>query len=762
MFKKLVYLATLVALSCILNPTSVTATPFSVMAFLDQHVCNDTQVGPNQNEQQIGVHVRDIDTRRRVGLFSFDISENKAPGAVFKNVSLSNLGAGAGSIAVYGVIEELDNLPPETELVWNNAPGVKNDPAPAINTSVVLDYADLTPLLMTFVSPANQVRASTEASQALADFINSDTDGIITLLFAPSAPGGSAILRAKESNDGGIPGGTYLQGDIVFSVELATNPDPVNEAPDAWRDVVLNWTPGQFAATHDVYFGTSLEDVSNATRANPLDALASQGQPGNTYDPGRLEFRQTYYWRIDEVNAPPTSTVYKGVVWTFTVEPFAYPVKQITATASSFEEGSGPENTVNGSGVDANDLHSSDGEAMWLSSPDGPQPAWIQYDLGRVYQLHEMWVWNYNGEFEDIIGFGIQNATVEYSTDGADWTALGDFKLAQGTGLDEYGADAPIGFGAVAARYVKITANSDWGGMGQPGLSEVRFFYIPTAASHPQPQDGERGVALDGQATWRPGREADKHDVYFGADMQAVVDGSALVGAVSENSYVFGPLNLGQTYYWRIDEVNDAQAVPLWVGDVWSFTSTEFLVVDDFESYTDDPGGQIFETWTDGYEVNENGALVGNDTPPYADQDTVHGGDQSMPLRYANTGTAAYSEAKRTLVTAQDWTEGGATTLRLYFYGNAANDVAEPMWVKLTDQSGKSGTIIYGAGAGESTANLANASWHEWNMLLADFGIDASRVKTISIGFGAVGGAPSGNTGRVNIDDVQVGRPAAQ
>ncbi|MBN1360203.1 MAG: discoidin domain-containing protein [Sedimentisphaerales bacterium] len=759
MSKKVVYAFVLVLLLSTALPTHAASRPFSVMAFLDQHVCNDAQVGPNQNEQQIGVHVRDISARRRVGLFSFDISELKAPGAYVKNVGLSNLGAGGGNIDVYGVIEELDNLPPETELVWNNAPGVKNDPAPPVGDPIELDPDDLTDLLMTFDCPDNQVRASTATSRALADFINSDTDGIITLLFAPPQPEASAILRAKESNEGGIAGGTYLQGEIAFAVELAVNPDPANEADDAFRDAVLTWTPGQYGATHDVYFGTVLDDVSNASRGDPRGVLVRQGQPASSYDPGRLEFDQTYYWRIDEVNAPPTSTVYKGVVWSFTVEPFVHPVKHVTATASSFEEGSGPENTVNGSGLDADDLHSIDGETMWLSSMDGPQPAWIQYDLGRTYQLHEMLVWNYNGEFEDIIGFGIQNATIEYSTGGDAWTALGDFEFAQGTGLEGYEHNAPIDFGDVAARYVKITANSDWGGMGQPGLSEVRFLYIPTAASNPQPAAGQTGVALEDVLRWRPGREADTHDVYFGTDQQAVADGSALAGTTSDSYYAFGPLNLGETYYWRVDEVNEAEPVTVWTGDVWSFSATDFLVVDDFESYTDDEGNLIYETWIDGYESDDNGSQVGNDTPPYADQEIFHEGAQSMPLRYVNTGGAAYSEAKRTFAAPQDWAQGGATTLRLFFYGNADNDPAEPMWVKLTDQSGKSGTITYGTAPGEDTANLAVASWHEWQLMLADFGVDVSSVKTISIGFGSVGGVPSGNTGRVYIDDVQVGKP---
>ncbi len=762
MLKKLVYLVALVVLLYTLIPTYAEAKPFSVMAFLDQHVCNDSQVGPDDNEQQIGVHVRDISVRRRVGLFSFDISEIKAPGAIFKNVSLSNLGAGGGNIDVYGVIEELDNLPPETELVWNNSPGVKNDPAPAVGSEVELDRADLTDLLMTFDCPDNQVRVSTATSETLAEFINSDTDGIITLLFAPPEPEASAILRAKESNEGGIAGGTYLQGEITFAVELAVNPDPANEDGDAYRDTVLTWTPGQFAATHDVYFGTDPEAVSNAGRSEPLGVLARQDQADSTYSPGRLEFGQTYYWRIDEVNAPPTSTVFKGVVWSFTVEPFVYPVEQIAATASSFEEGSGPENTVNRSGLDVNDLHSIDMTAMWLTRFDGSQPAWIQYDLGHVYQLHEMWVWNYNGEFEDLIGYGIQNATVEYAADDADWTVLGDFDFAQAAGLDDYGHDTVIDFGGTAARYVKITVNSDWGGMGQQGLSEVRFLHIPTAASHPQPTDDQNDVALDGLLRWRPGREAASHDIYFGADRQAVADGTVLVDHLGASSYPFDALDLGATYYWRIDEVNEAQTVTLWTGDVWSFSTASYLAVDDFERYTDDQGNLIYETWTDGYNVDENGSQVGNDFPPYAEQEIVHNGEQSMPLAYHNTGSVAYSEAKRIFAAPQDLTRGGATTLRLYFYGNTDNSVDEPMWVKLTDQAERSGTIVYGSAADEDTDNLAVASWHEWTMVLADFGVDATAVKVVSIGFGSPGGAVSGNSGSVYIDDVEVGKPAAQ
>ena len=59
---------------------------------------------------------------------------------------------------------------------------------------------------------------------------------------------------------------------------LATAPRPADEAVDVARDVVLGWTPGELAATHDVYFGTTLADVNSASRTNAKGLLASQGQ----------------------------------------------------------------------------------------------------------------------------------------------------------------------------------------------------------------------------------------------------------------------------------------------------------------------------------------------------------------------------------------------------------------------------------------------------------------------------------------------------
>ena len=96
------------------------------------------------------------------------------------------------------------------------------------------------------------------------------------------------------------------------------------------------------AATHDVYLGTSLDDVNNASRSNPMGVLASQGQTATTYDPeGLLEIGQTYYWRIDEVNGAPDYTTFTGEVRRISYD-LGNQVPAITSTQATPTSGTAP------------------------------------------------------------------------------------------------------------------------------------------------------------------------------------------------------------------------------------------------------------------------------------------------------------------------------------------------------------------------------------------------------------------------------------
>jgi len=539
---------------------------------------------------------------------------------------------------------------------------------------------------------------------------------------------------------------------------LAYKSDPADGETDVPRDAVLSWTPGEYADKHDVYFGTVFNDVNDASRTNPLGVLVSQNQEPNSYSPAKvLQWEQTYYWRVDEVNAPPDFTVYKGDVWQFTVEPIAYPIAgtSITATASSSNSANErPENTINGSGLGADDLHSAENKAMWLSSMIGPQPTWIQYEFDRVYKLHQMLLWNHNTSLESVIGFGIKEAAIEYSTDGANWTTLGTTQeFARAPGVPGYAHNTNIDLIGVVAKYIKLTAKSNWGGIfNQYGLSEVRFFYLPVLAREPNPASGATGISVDNVTfSWRPGREAAKHNVYISSSQQAVIDGTAPVTTVSQASYGPVSFDLGKAYYWRVDEVNEAEIPATWQGDVWNFSTQEYLVVDDFEDYNDFEPDRIFDTWIDGWADPANGSQVGYAEPPFAEKTIIHSGKQSMPLSYDNSTTASYSEATANvanLAIGKDWTKYGIKTLTLYFYGDPANAV-ERMYVKLN------GSKVAYDGAAD---NLRRTAWQPWNIELSSFGVNLRNVTELKIGFersGAVGGK-----GKVYFDDIRLYPPA--
>jgi len=145
----------------------------------------------------------------------------------------------------------------------------------------------------------------------------------------------------------------YMVHGVPTTAPGASAPSPAEGATDVPRDVTLSWAPGESAQAHDVYLGTVFEQVEAADRTGTPSLLVSQAQNANSYAPATpLEFGKTYYWRIDEVNAPPQVTIRKGQAWSFTVEPYAYPIRNITATASSAQASMGPEKTIDGSGLD--------------------------------------------------------------------------------------------------------------------------------------------------------------------------------------------------------------------------------------------------------------------------------------------------------------------------------------------------------------------------------------------------------------------------
>jgi len=203
-------------------------------------------------------------------------------------------------------------------------------------------------------------------------------------------------------------------------------------------------------------------------------------------------------------------------------------------------------------------------------------------------------------------------------------------------------------------------------------------------AALPEPANQAMDVPRDTALSWLAGDKADTHNVYFGDNFDDVNEASVndprnILLAENHTGSTFtipNILEFNKTYYWRVDEVNAPPESEINRGNVWSFTTVNFVVVDDFENYTDYAPDDIYTTWKDGYEIDENGAWIGYDDPDFdagehfVETEIIHGGSQSLPYVYNND--AKYSEAWRMLDSVRDWTADDIVNLSLWFRGNPA------------------------------------------------------------------------------------------
>jgi hypothetical protein len=485
-----------------------------------------------------------------------------------------------------------------------------------------------------------------------------------------------------------------------LSFPKASNPNPADGDfhEDTW--VSLSWSPGDSAVSHDVYLGENFYDVLNATsdsvfyRGNQTSTFYMAGFPGFAYPDGLVP-GMTYYWRIDEVNDANTDNPWKGNVWSFTIPP---------RTAYSPEPADGTEI------LDPNDV-----ELSWTS--------------GYRAILHTVYIGDDYDEVSNAVGGMMQDA-ITYNA-----VKLEPEKVYYWR-VDEFDAI-------------------------QTHKGDVWTFTTPGAVGNPQPVNGATDVPMVTLLSWTAADNTASHQVYLGFDKQAVR--SADTGspeykgtrALGDESYDPGLLELGTTYYWCVDEVYNG--IPT-KGPVWSFTVGDYLMVDDFESYTDDDaaGEAIWQHWIDGFDFPDNGAQVGSLTPPYCEQIIVHGGAQSMQLFYVNELGVTNSEASLTLKSLRDWTTAGVGELSLWFRGSPTN-AAEPMYVALSNSAGTPVTI-----ANDDLDAAQALGWRQWCIPLqafADQGINLTNVDKLGIGLGSKSGmAVVGGTGTMYIDEIRLCR----
>ena len=488
--------------------------------------------------------------------------------------------------------------------------------------------------------------------------------------------------------EGEILGAMQGSGDVW---PYASGPDPADGAlvTATWANIM--WRPSRLAVSHDVYLGDNFDDVNDAIvdaptfRGNQTDAMLIAGFFGFPY-PNGLVPGTTYYWRIDEVNDSEPNSPWKGDIWSFSIPPK-------TAYNPDPADGAGH--------VDPN--------------------ASFSWTGGFAAKLHTVYM---GTNFDDV-----NNAS--------GGTPIGSASYSPGTLESE-----KVYYWRVDEFDPPATYKGD-----------IWSFTTPGAVGNPQPTNGAVDVQMNATLDWTAADNAGSHELYFGADRDAVKNATTAspeyVGAkaIGSESHDPGKLAWDAAYHWRVDEVYPTETVK---GLVWSFVTADFILVDDFESYNDvdppDPNGnRIFDNWIDGFGTTDNGALVGNDLPPYAETTIVHGGAQSMIYAYDNN--LKTSEAILTLVYPRDWTEDGVAKLSLWFRGASGNP-ADRMYVALNGNA-----VVYH----DDASATQMTGWNQWVIGLTEFvGVDLTNVNTITIGVGTKDSPAAGGAGTMYFDDIRL------
>jgi hypothetical protein len=296
----------------------------------------------------------------------------------------------------------------------------------------------------------------------------------------------------------------------------------------------------------------------------------------------------------------------------------------------------------------------------------------------------------------------------------------------------------------------------------------------PPQSCNPQPADG---AVVDGNVpvglSWSPGAGAVQYDVYFGSDPNQVDQADTGTAALYRGRQTAATyplpdaLAMGQTCYWRIDDVNEAGQIRK--GPIWSFTVASYLLLDGFESYNN-ACNRVFYTWLDGlghsgattcgiapFGGNRTRSIVSTSVASEEEPTVVHSGAQSLELAYDNSLRPYYSQTERIFSPAQNWARPDVNTLTLYVRGAAGNTV-QPLYVEVEDSNQLSKLVNH-----PDPQAVVNSAWSRWDIALSEFaagGVDLEHVTRIAIGVGDETVKKAGGRGKVYLDDVRLCNPA--
>lgn len=529
----------------------------------------------------------------------------------FGDESFSPIGPLAGNTNYYWRIDELDAANHVTKgSVWQFRTGTGQASAPTpedgaagIDINANLSWTAGSAATSHDVYLGTNEAAVTNATHGSPEFKGNQT--ATTYDPAEFTPGGTYYWRIDEVGPGGTAKGAVWQ--FETGAGQASNPSPADAHSGVALSTSLSWAPGALTESQDVYFGTTLVAVQNATRTS--DEFKGN-QIASTFSPGALSGMTFYYWRIDSVTADGTT---KGKVWQFRTGPG----KASGPSPASFATGVSVDAFITwtaGAGAASHDVYFSTSQVDVVNGAPAASKgnqAGTAFDPGTLaagstyyWRIDEVAsggtikttgdVWRFTvalpGKSSNpspsnlaagvalaptlawTAGEGAASHDVYFSTSQSD--VLNGLPAAlrgnqPGTAFDP----GTLAAGSVYYwRIDEVSAN----GVTKTTGDVWRFTVVaPSKAANPSPANAATGVVPNPTLVWTAGAGAASHDVYFSTSQADVINGApaAFKGNQAGTAFDPGPLNLNTTYYWRIDEVS-ANGVTKATGDTWSFKTT--------------------------------------------------------------------------------------------------------------------------------------------------------------------------------------------